>query len=115
MQLYFSEVVFVEGMKDYVKFHTVNGTHLAYKRMKDLENVLPSQFLRIHNSYIINSAFIRKVEDNEIIVRDQALPLSEKYRERFLADEKKSHARPISVDKNCSVVYRYVFNAIIGL
>jgi two-component system, LytTR family, response regulator len=83
IQLNYHDVWFVEGLKDYVLFHTAQGKHIVYKRMKELEESLPSQFSRVHNSYIINQDHLQKIEDNHICIEGNRIPVSEKYRESF--------------------------------
>ncbi len=80
----FTEIRFIEALKDYVSFNTATEKLVAYKRMKDLEETLPTHFIRIHNSYIINCNHIHKVEDNHVYINESRLPISEKYRENFL-------------------------------
>jgi two-component system, LytTR family, response regulator len=79
----FADIRFIEALKDYVSFNTAKEKLVAYKRMKDLEESLPSNFVRIHNSYIINCNHIYKVEDNHVHICDSRLPISEKYRDVF--------------------------------
>lgn len=83
VQLTYDSVLFIEGLKDYVSFHTMEGKHIVYKRMKELEELLPANFIRIHNSYIINLKRIRKVEDHVVTIGTEQLPISEKYRDSF--------------------------------
>ena len=83
-----NNVLFVEGLKDYVSFHTVGSKHVAYKRMKDLEDVLPLNFSRVHNSFIVNRDHISRIEQNQVFVNGQAIPVSEKYREEFFKQVK---------------------------
>jgi len=83
VQLSYEGVRFIEGLKDYVAFHTTEGKHIVHKRMKELETILPSNFIRIHNSYIVNIRKIRRVEDHVISIDKDQLPVSEKYREGF--------------------------------
>jgi two-component system, LytTR family, response regulator len=80
----FDKIIFIEGLKDYVTFYTVDEKVVVYKRMKELEETLPANFIRIHNSYIINSHHINKVEDNHVFAGTERIPVSEKYRECFL-------------------------------
>jgi two-component system, LytTR family, response regulator len=80
----FDKIIFIEGLKDYVTFYTVDEKVVAYKRMKELEETLPANFIRIHNSYIINTYHINKVEDNHVFAGVERIPVSEKYRECFL-------------------------------
>lgn len=89
VQLQYHDVIFIEGLKDYVVFHTAQGKHVVYKRMKELEETLPAQFSRVHNSYIVNHDHIRKIEDNHVCIGDNRVPVSEKYRTGFF--EKVNH------------------------
>ena len=84
VQLEYQDVLMIEGLKDYVVFHTSSGKHIVYKRMKELEETLPENFSRIHLSYIINRDHIRRIEDNHIHIGTERVPVGEKYREQFL-------------------------------
>lgn len=84
VQLEYDDVLLIEGLKDYVVFHTPESKHVVYKRMKDLEESLPAQFSRVHLSYIINRHHIRRIEDNHVHIGTERVPISEKYRESFL-------------------------------
>jgi two-component system, LytTR family, response regulator len=83
VQLFFSQILFIEGLKDYVSFHTAEGKHVVYKRMKELELILPADFLRVHNSFIINKRHVRRIEDHQVFIGNEMIPVSEKYRESF--------------------------------
>lgn len=83
VQLQYQDVLFVEGLKDYVVFHTRQAKHVVYKRMKELEESLPAQFSRVHNSYIINRNHMQKIEENHVCINDNRIPVSEKYRSAF--------------------------------
>ncbi|MBO9565251.1 MAG: response regulator transcription factor [Niastella sp.] len=85
VQLDYEDVLLIEGLKDYVVFHTKEGRHVVYKRMKDLEETLPANFSRVHLSYIINRHHIRRIEDNHVFIGTERIPVSEKYREVFLS------------------------------
>lgn len=80
------EVLFIEGLKDYVSFHTPQQKHVVYKRMKELEDVLPVNFSRIHNSFIVNRDHIDKIEQNQVFINGQPIPISDKYRELFFKE-----------------------------
>ncbi|WP_315821854.1 LytTR family DNA-binding domain-containing protein [Paraflavitalea speifideaquila] len=85
VQVDYDDVLLIEGLKDYVVFHTKEGKHVVYKRMKDLEETLPANFSRVHLSYIINRHHIRRIEDNHVFIGAERIPVSEKYREVFLS------------------------------
>jgi two-component system LytT family response regulator len=85
VRISYDQIGYIEGLKDYVVFHTESGKHIVYKRMKELEEILPYYFKRIHLSYIINSRHLQKVEDNMAHLFKQRLPIGEKYRDEFMA------------------------------
>lgn len=61
------EIIFVEGMKDYVKIHLPNRflvTHITMTKIADL--LTPPQFIRINRSFIVQTAFIKLIEGNMI-------------------------------------------------
>ena len=78
------EVLYFEGEKDYVRLATSQEQVLIYRRLKDMEEQLTSPFIRVHNSYIINYEQLSKIEDNHIYIGDKRIPVSEKFRERFM-------------------------------
>lgn len=84
VQVEYHDVLLIEGLKDYVIFHTREGKHIVYKRMKDLEETLPPNFSRVHLSYIINRDHIQRIEDNHVSIGSERIPVSDKYRESFL-------------------------------
>jgi DNA-binding LytR/AlgR family response regulator len=57
---------------------------MVYKRMKELEEQLPVNFIRIHNSYIVNIDHIQHIADNQVVIGKMKLPVSASYRESFL-------------------------------
>lgn len=78
------EVLFIEGLKDYVCFQCESAKHVVYKRMKELEDILPANFSRVHNSFIVNRDHIQRIEQNQVFIKEHEIPVSEKYKETFL-------------------------------
>jgi two-component system, LytTR family, response regulator len=78
------DILYFEGEKDYVRLATAQEQMLIYHRLKDIEEQLKSPFIRVHNSYIINYKQLSKIEDNHIFIADKRIPVSEKFRERFM-------------------------------
>ncbi|MBV6646911.1 MAG: response regulator transcription factor [Cyclobacteriaceae bacterium] len=83
INLAYDEIGFVEGLKDYVIFHTSNGRHIVHHSLKKLEQSLPQQFLRVHYSFIINFNLISHVKDHHAQLFDTHIPISKKHRETF--------------------------------
>lgn len=78
------DILYFEGEKDYVRLATGKEQMLIYRRLKDMEEQLKAPFIRVHNSYIINYQQLSKIEDNHIFIADKRIPVSEKFRERFM-------------------------------
>jgi DNA-binding LytR/AlgR family response regulator len=85
----FSEVIYIEGLKDYVIIRTEKGRVITLQTMKSLEEKLPSKvFRRIHRSYIVNIDKVEAIMGNmvEVIEKGQAkhLPIGKNYRDELL-------------------------------
>lgn len=80
----YRNILYVEACKEYVLVFTTLGKLVLYKRMKELEQMLPTAFQRIHHSYIVNCAAIEKIEDNHVCIAKAKLPISDKYRPAFM-------------------------------
>jgi two-component system LytT family response regulator len=80
----FSEVFYLKGEKEYISLQFKNEKLLVYKRMKEMELILPGYFKRIHNSYIINTNLMKKIEMNHVLIGDLTIPIGENYRDNFL-------------------------------
>ena len=83
-----NEVLYFEGLKDYVKIHleTQDKPILTLMSLKALEEKLPAeQFMRVHRSYIVNLEKIELVERSRIVIGDFAVVVAEQYREKFQA------------------------------
>lgn len=78
------DILYIEGMKDYLKLVTTEGNIMTLQRFKTYEAFLPSdQFARVHKSYIVAIAKIKSIERNRIKIGDKRIPISDTYRERF--------------------------------
>jgi len=86
----FADIHYIEGLKDYVKIHTSQKTIIALLTMKSLETSLPSGFLRVHRSYIINFEHLESVGRRNLMVAKQDIPLGDMYREQFMAKLKRN-------------------------
>ncbi|BDS15449.1 LytR/AlgR family response regulator transcription factor [Aureispira anguillae] len=79
-----NDILYIEGMKDYLRLVTTMGNIMTLQRFKTYEAYLPAhQFARVHKSYIVAIAKIESIERNRIKIGDQRIPISETYRERF--------------------------------
>jgi two-component system LytT family response regulator len=79
------DILYFEGEKEYVRLVTTSERLLIYRRLKDINEQLTLPFIRVHNSYIINSKQISKIQDNHIYIGGKQIPLSEKFKTDFMA------------------------------
>jgi DNA-binding LytR/AlgR family response regulator len=80
----YDSIYYIEALKEYIAIHTINEKMLVYKRMKEVEQQLPEQFVRIHNSFIVNISHIRNIQSNLVSVKSTELPVSSGYKTRFM-------------------------------
>jgi two-component system LytT family response regulator len=80
-----NEVLYFEGEKEYVRLTTGTQELLVYRRLKEIEEQLPPHFVRVHNSYIVNTKQLIKVQDNHIYIGSKRIPVSAKFRDSFMA------------------------------
>jgi DNA-binding LytR/AlgR family response regulator len=78
------DILYFEGEKEYVRLVTTSERILIYRRLKDIQEQLSLPFIRVHNSYIINTRQISKIQDNHIFIAGKQIPLSEKFRADFM-------------------------------
>ncbi|MCH2082831.1 MAG: LytTR family DNA-binding domain-containing protein [Saprospiraceae bacterium] len=86
----YSDIIYIEGLKDYVIIRMDKNRIITLQTMKSLEEKLPSHiFKRIHRSYIINIEKINAIVGNmvEVVEKGQPkhLPIGKNYREDLLA------------------------------
>lgn len=86
-QISFDSIIYVEGMKDYVRFH-IEGERLpltTHMTMKAVEDALPQDtFMRINRSYIVRLDKIRTVDRNLCVyIGDEIIRVTDAYREAF--------------------------------
>lgn len=75
-------ILYIEGLKDYIRIHTSSEKIMVLENMKDILDKLPQRrFVRIHRSYIIPLSKIKVIEGNQIQLTDGTfLPIGETYR-----------------------------------
>jgi len=82
----FSEIHYIEGLKDYVKIWLINEKKpvLSLSTLKALESRLPSdRFMRVHRSFIVNLETVRVIERGRIVFGEVRIPVTEQYIENF--------------------------------
>ncbi|MGO4771758.1 LytR/AlgR family response regulator transcription factor [Flavobacterium sp. W22_SRS_FK3] len=80
MKINIEEILFVEGMKEYIKIVTPDKTYITHKSLTSLSEELPGdKFLRIHKSYVIALNKVKSIEGNRIQILSYTIPIGRNY------------------------------------
>jgi len=80
-----SDILYIEGMRDYLRIHTSNKKIMTLQSFNELEQLIPSHLVcRVHKSYMVAINKIESIERSRIKIADQLIPVSETYKEAFL-------------------------------
>jgi DNA-binding LytR/AlgR family response regulator len=83
-KIFFKDVLFIEGMRDYRNIQTESRKILTLQTFGEFEKVLPnSLFCRVHKSFMVALNRIELIERNRIKIKDKLIPISETYKESF--------------------------------
>ena len=81
-----TDILYIEGMRDYRRIHTVDKRIMTLQNFKDLEVIIPPKLVcRVHKSYMVSLGRIDSVERSRIKIGDQIIPISETYRDHFFS------------------------------
>jgi two-component system, LytTR family, response regulator LytT len=81
----FSEILYIEGLKEYLKIITEAKTYITLDTFKNLEMVLPSpQFLRVHKSFMVAKDKVRALDGNMLEVGKATIPISRERKEELV-------------------------------
>jgi two-component system LytT family response regulator len=86
LHVLYEDIIYIEGLKDYVKIYTENDSKpiLSLMSLKSLEEELPpDRFMRVHRSFIIHKKKITSVNKNRISIGKKQIPIGETYRKLF--------------------------------
>ena len=84
-KLILDEVLYIEGMRDYRRIHTINKRIMTLKSFKEFEQEIPANTIcRVHKSFMVALDKIDSVERDRIRIKDVIIPISETYKRSFL-------------------------------
>ena len=87
MQIELRKILYIEGLKDYVKIYVEDEPRpiLSLMSMKSLEDMLPTdRFIRVHRSFIVQPEKIKVIERNRIVFGKEYIPISDNYKQKFM-------------------------------
>lgn len=87
VQVELRKILYIEGLKDYVKIFVEGEQHpiLSLMSMKNLEDMLPAnRFVRVHRSFIVQPEKIKVIERGRIVFDKKYIPISDNYKQKFM-------------------------------
>lgn len=87
VQILFDDILYIEGLKDYIKIYVKNETRpiITLMSLKNMEDTLPSdRFLRVHRSYIVQKNKIENINKNRITIAGYEISIGETYRQTLM-------------------------------
>jgi two-component system, LytTR family, response regulator len=84
-KIIFSDILFIEGMENYVAIYLDNKKIVTHTTIKSLLEKLPAkQFIQTHKSYVVASDKVATIEGNMLHVQNYKVPVSKYMREEVL-------------------------------
>ena len=86
VKVFLKDIEYIETLGNYLSIYTLSTRIITHITLKELEDQLPStQFVRIHNSYMVPLQKITAIEGNSIQIGKHNLPVGDIYKRNFLA------------------------------
>ena len=83
-KVYLNDILFIEGLKDYISIFTPVERIITLQNMKKMEDALPAKyFIRVHKSYIVSINKIDSIERSRIFIGEKIIPVGDTYRDEF--------------------------------
>jgi DNA-binding LytR/AlgR family response regulator len=89
VRVLFDDILYVEGLKNYVKIYTIkqSASIITLMSMKELEDALPkNRFIRVHRSFIVAKYKIESINKNRLTVAGREIPIGITYKDDFLRE-----------------------------
>lgn len=86
----FNEILYIQGMRDYLRIFTISGNLMVLQNFQELEIALPKDmFYRVHKSFLVSIDKIESIEKKRIKIRNEIIPISSSYYDEFMSYLKK--------------------------
>lgn len=87
VQVRLDDILYVEGLKDYVRIYLDNGQKpvMSLMNMKKMDEYLPyPEFMRVHRSYIVHLPKVKVIDRSRIVFGGTYIPISESYKDKLM-------------------------------
>jgi DNA-binding LytR/AlgR family response regulator len=80
----FKDILYIEGLSEYVIIKTKAGNIITYQSLKNMEEILTNNnFIRVHKSYIVSMDKIISIDKQNLKISDKEIPIGDKYRKKL--------------------------------
>jgi DNA-binding LytR/AlgR family response regulator len=84
-KIYLKDILYIEGLKDFIKVHTSQKVFVASERISYMDDKLPeNKFARVHKSFIVSLEKINSIQAEQVMIGHTALPIGRVYKNEFL-------------------------------
>ncbi len=85
VKVHYEDILFIEGLKEYVRVHCRDARHVTLESLKNLEELLPAgNFIRVHKSYIVARDKVQSLYGNMLEIGEFRIPISRSRREEVV-------------------------------
>ncbi len=84
VRINFDDVLYIKSEGNYANFVQEQSQTMNLISMKELEEKLPVEFIRVHRSFIVNIKKIQVILQDDVIIKDKQIPIGEKYKAELL-------------------------------
>ena len=84
VRINFDDVLYIKSEGNYANFVQEQSQTMNLISMKELEEKLPVEFIRVHRSFIVNIKKIQVILQDDIVIKDKQIPIGEKYKAEWL-------------------------------
>ncbi|MDB4919023.1 LytTR family DNA-binding domain-containing protein [Mucilaginibacter sp.] len=82
IKLFFDEVTYIQGLKDYAIIYTPDKKIVIKGSVKSMHEIFPiTRFIRVHKSFIVAKDKISRIEKNRVVISDHQIPIGRNYKE----------------------------------
>jgi len=84
-RIYLKDILYIEGLRDFIKVHTSGRVYIASERLSYMEEKLPEkQFARVHKSFIVALDKINSLQAEQVMIGEAAIPIGRVFKNEFL-------------------------------
>jgi DNA-binding LytR/AlgR family response regulator len=84
VKIFFKEILYIEGLKDYVVIQTESKKVLTAMNIKTIHAQLPDKnFTRVSKSFIVNTNHIVSVDAHSIYIKEEEIPIGSNFKDEF--------------------------------